>query len=190
MNKLHDLPNDWQHDTMERALRNVSKFDLAIDCGAHRGIVTNYLKTRFTHVVSIEPSELADKISGDNVTVVKKALGDKFTRVGMEHGKHNTGQRHVVLGSQYEMITLDSLELVPDFIKIDVEGFEFFLLNGAEKTIRTHKPIIIFEENGLNRRYGIDDKTCGTLVKAWGMRLLDSYKSFRGERDMEYVFGW
>ena len=41
--------------------------------------------------------------------------------------------------------TLDSFNLQPDFIKIDVEGFEYQVLLGSEKTINDHRPILLIE---------------------------------------------
>lgn len=41
--------------------------------------------------------------------------------------------------------TLDSFELKPDFIKIDVEGYEYEVLLGGEKTITTYRPILLIE---------------------------------------------
>lgn len=41
--------------------------------------------------------------------------------------------------------TLDSFQLQPEFIKIDVEGFEYEVLLGAEQTINTHRPILLIE---------------------------------------------
>lgn len=52
--------------------------------------------------------------------------------------------------SGMEIKTLDSYKIHPDFIKIDVEGFESFVLRGAMQTIRNARPIIwieIFPEN-------------------------------------------
>lgn len=40
---------------------------------------------------------------------------------------------------------LDDFNLVPDFIKIDVQGFELEVLRGAEKTIFQHRPILLIE---------------------------------------------
>ena len=37
------------------------------------------------------------------------------------------------------------LKLKPGFIKIDVEGFEGKVLQGADKTIRSHSPVIMIE---------------------------------------------
>ena len=41
--------------------------------------------------------------------------------------------------------TLDSLELAPSFIKIDVEGFEHEVLRGGLDTLRRHEPTLLFE---------------------------------------------
>jgi FkbM family methyltransferase len=175
---------------MKRALEFVKKFDLAIDCGAHRGIVAKYLAKRFTTVIAIEPSVYASCIDIDNVEVIQKAVGNVNGRVGMDHGRRNTGQRHVIEGRAYEVITLDSLNLAPDFIKLDVEGYEYFAVEGAEKTIRTHKPVIIFEENGLNRRYNVPDNQTAYLLESWGMKRYATWKTIPGEKDREYVYGW
>ena len=44
------------------------------------------------------------------------------------------------------MITIDSLELDNcDFLKIDVEGFEYLVVLGALKTITKYHPTIYFE---------------------------------------------
>jgi FkbM family methyltransferase len=49
-------------------------------------------------------------------------------------------------GEEVEMITIDSLNLETcDFIKIDVEGAEGLVIEGATETIRKFKPIICFE---------------------------------------------
>ena len=44
-----------------------------------------------------------------------------------------------------EIKTLDSFQLQPEFIKIDVEGFEYQVLLGAENTIKSHRPILLIE---------------------------------------------
>lgn len=44
-----------------------------------------------------------------------------------------------------EVRTLDSFELAPSFIKIDVEGSEYQVLLGAQDTIRRHEPALLVE---------------------------------------------
>lgn len=40
---------------------------------------------------------------------------------------------------------LDDFSYKPDVIKIDVEGFEINVLNGAVKTLQTHRPLLLIE---------------------------------------------
>src|SRR5207248_2423763 len=47
-------------------------------------------------------------------------------------------------GIEVPIATVDSLGLHPDFIKIDVEGYEPQVLRGARQTIKG-SPIILFE---------------------------------------------
>jgi hypothetical protein len=40
---------------------------------------------------------------------------------------------------------LDDLGLAPFFIKLDVQGYEYKALQGGEKTITTHEPVLLIE---------------------------------------------
>lgn len=183
---LSDIPDDWQHADIERALAFVRDFGVAVDGGAHRGVVTAKLARYFDRVVAIEPGPLADRITG--AQVVRVALGSEPGRCGMADGRWNTGQRYVVPGDEVEVITLDSLGLAPGFVKLDVEGCELAALIGGERTIRTHRPVVMLEENGLNRRYGFEDGACQRLLEAWGARLVLTLPGEAPDRDL--VFAW
>lgn len=51
-------------------------------------------------------------------------------------------------GEECMMISIDSLQLTKcDFIKIDVEGFEYGVILGALNTILKFKPVIFYEQN-------------------------------------------
>lgn len=179
---LADIPDDHQHKDMANAIKHCRAFGLALDCGAHRGVVTRLLLEHFDRVVSIEPSELAERIDA-RARVIRACVGAEPARVGMAHGKENTGQRHVIDGDQYDVITIDSLNLTPDFLKLDVEGMEFHAIVGAEQTIRAHRPVVILEENGLNRRYGVRDGAAGRLLESWGARLVQVLNK-------DFVYSW
>ena len=55
-----------------------------------------------------------------------------------------------------EVKTLDSFQLKPDFIKIDVEGFEYKVLLGAEETIHNSRPLLLVE--GVSKDDNIHQK--------------------------------
>ena len=50
------------------------------------------------------------------------------------------------------MMTIDSLNLNPDLIQLDVEGFEENALKGAFDTIMRSRPIIIIEQKRLAKK--------------------------------------
>lgn len=187
---LADLPDDWQHNDVGMAISWTPKRELAIDIGAHRGIVTRFLRHHFKRVVSIEPqSHLAEKIgfrANDDVLIA--CVGNEAGTCGLEDGRWNTGQTHVIETGDVPVITLDSLNLTPDFIKIDIEGFEFFALQGGEQTIKASRPVIMLEENQNNRRYGVADNACKALLEGWGYEHVETY--YGEAPDTDQVFVW
>jgi FkbM family methyltransferase len=69
----------------------------------------------------------------------------------------NLGARSLDLGGELTAIPLDSVIENLDFIKIDAEGFEPFILDGCKKILET-KPIVAIEINhvGLSK-YGFTE---------------------------------
>ena len=105
-----------------------------------------------------------------NCTLHKTALGDKKGTVSMGYDKHS-GTNHVTeLQGNIEINTLDSYNFTNvDVVKIDVEGYELAVLNGAKQTITEQKPLLQIEMNKAGQRYGIHKKQVHDLLKDWGM---------------------
>ena len=70
------------------------------------------------------------------------------------------------------MWRLDTLEFDRiDYIKIDCEGYELTILEGAEQTVKKHKPVIVVEQK-LHKDTGITEDTqygAVELLESWGM---------------------
>jgi FkbM family methyltransferase len=64
---------------------------------------------------------------------------------------------------------------VPDLVKIDVEGGEEQVMRGALRTLREHKPLVIFEHGyGAANAYGTEpDDIFGLLAGDAGLRIFD-----------------
>jgi FkbM family methyltransferase len=145
-----------------------------VDVGANDGYYTLFAARRVGSpgkVVAIEPStrervHLRRNIARnrlDNVTVVPIALGacHQVSALRLAHGVH---AGHNTFGSfAHEGVQADNLEQVDvetldatatalgmdriDFIKIDVEGAEASVIDGARRVLSTMRPMILLEIN-------------------------------------------
>ena len=75
-------------------------------------------------------------------------------------------------GIEVQMVTLDEFNFTEvDFLKIDCEGFEVFVLRGAIETLKRNKPVIIVEqkpETGMEKNYGIGTKDAVKFLQSLG----------------------
>lgn len=64
---------------------------------------------------------------------------------------------------------------LPDFIKIDIEGAELLAFQGAIRTLRSAKPLIVFEHGpNASQGYGVDcDDIHSLLCHDVGLRIFD-----------------
>ena len=91
-----------------------------------------------------------------NSTLSLCKLDEVFDKNRQGHNRGGVGIG--VGGEQIEIKTLDEMNLPGlDFLKIDVEGAEGLVIEGAAKTIQKYRPIIFFEHNSQT----IDPKCVG-----------------------------
>jgi FkbM family methyltransferase len=174
---LHDF-ND-----MFFLLHFLRENDLFVDIGANVG---SYTVLGAAHVaasvIAIEPvpatfahlqqniriNQLYEKVKTLNIALGSEAGKIYFT------SKLDT-ENHVAVGNEADTfeVAVQKLDEVlagklPLLLKIDVEGFETEVLNGAATTLQNSSvKAIIIELNGLGKRYGFDEN----LVH---QRLLDN----------------
>lgn len=141
--------------TLEKLIK---KGDVFYDIGANLGLVSIPLARVAGEVHSFEPipenlENLRENVlqnKATNITIHPFALGSKAARAGATmRTPGSTGTFTLTEGNDFEIKTLDTLNDLPapQLIKIDVEGMEPHVLQGAEKVIRKHRPIILFEVN-------------------------------------------
>ena len=61
-----------------------------------------------------------------------------------------------------------------DFIKLDCEGYEALILEGARNTIKKCRPVILMEQKTLSKRYGNSVYHTQNLLMEWGYHVAES----------------
>jgi FkbM family methyltransferase len=179
-------PWDWFHLS-----RLVTPESIVFDVGANFGFYTVLIARQLTsggRVFSFEPcaqtlSRLRTNIKLNDLeavtTVLPVALSNQRGYGYMENVDGNSGA--TALASTGERIALNTLDDVcaehslkrVDIIKIDVEGHEMAVLEGASRTIESSRPIMLVEGNEVAlRRSGASALALAAKLRSWGYRLL------------------
>ncbi len=164
----HLFPEKRKHRSrmIEHYRQFIKKDDLVFDVGANLGERTKVFRALGAKVIAIEPTSYCSNYlkqlfhGDDHVIVVTKALGE---REGI--GEINVNEKLPVLSTmspkwatesrfsknyqweRRETISITTMDIlinqygIPNFCKIDVEGFELQVLSGLSTPI----PIISFE---------------------------------------------
>jgi FkbM family methyltransferase len=145
---------DGQQAQRESGMPHVKQWRNCLDIGSNVGQWTRPLAKRFDSVICFEPNphfrECFNKnITESNVTLFPFALSDHAHTV--TQGMNATHLNEIVgdtspRDGDIECRTLDSFGLTDvDYIKIDVDGFEVPLLNGARETLSKNDPVVNIE---------------------------------------------
>ena len=169
----------YQGEKQEVALSYCTNFDAAIDVGAHVGLWSYNLAHAFGQVHAFEPVQahrecFARNVQMSNVTLHPFALGDHEGSVSIRTEPTSSGDSRVDGPGEIPMHTLDSLRIESaGLLKIDAEGFELFILRGAEETLARCRPVVIVEQKrGHASRYGLGDRDAIPFLQSLGYRLV------------------
>ena len=177
---FHD--NDGNYDLLYRYVKQKSIRKI-IDIGAWWGPWSLWWHDKAQSVEIFEPNkDILPKLINNvgkfqNCTIHRNALGDRHGSVSMQCADHS-GTYHVTgQKGDIEIKTLDSFEFNNvDIIKIDAEGYELPVLEGAKDTILRNRPWIQIEGNKSGERYGrtkldiknfLDDLGMTRVTKKW-----------------------
>lgn len=165
-----------------------------LDCGSFVGWVSRYWSDKVQQVHAWEPNPVSqmcwEKNCGHiaNATLHKKGLSNipgqaflKFNTPG-HYGNCTIDKSE---GTPIEITTIDSYDFTDvDFIKIDVEGNEINLLEGAKQTIMRCKPYIQIEVNSMQEVHGHTEQQVHEWFKDMGMTCLLQ------DQDWDFLYGF
>jgi len=188
------LPPEYQIAVRHRSIELCSRRGTALDIGANVGLWGRDLVDNFAKVVAFEPVAvfrecLEKNVTGDNFFISPLALGDHDTVATMIITEGNSGHSHLdpnTLGTgDVLVVKLDNLNIENiDYIKIDCEGYEYRVLQGAEQTVKRWRPIIVVEQkphDAYSKDYG--QFAAIALLESWGMIKLDQIRD-------DWIMGW
>lgn len=184
---------------LEYALTLVKNWGTALDCGGHYGSWTRPMAAKFKHVHTFEPRDdlfeclVKNTEHLSNVTRYKQAVGERMGSVTVATPERyktmptqgNSGLATILGEGNTPLVTIDSLNLTDvGFIKIDTEGYELHVLEGARETLLRCKPVVIFEENSRLDDHKIKRGECGKYLVSLGAKL---NRIFPGEN---HIYTW
>lgn len=152
---INEHPGGYQTKALTQALYHVDKFELALDIGAHIGLISVPLAFMFKKVICFEACcENAHclrlnqrKFNCKNIDIKNVPLGAKSTYCDINRpAKQNSGNNSVIIEpnvSKYDerfqlyLKKLDSWSYRNvDFIKVDVPEMELDILTGSKQELK------------------------------------------------------
>ena len=160
--------NHYQQEALDLALQHCAGRDLVLDIGANIGLFATRFSTVFRSVLCFEPvTTVHDCLKlnvqhASNITIHKTGLGDHAGTavISVPADSANCGQYSMVDFAQDTEATsetvpvqrLDDFDLRPDLIKMDVQGYEPWVLRGALQTLTVCSPVLMLEVEGKTVR--------------------------------------
>jgi len=149
-------------------------FDIGAHCG-HHTLAYSHLNNE-AEIHSFEPQKKMfnllnvnvsnNKPQTKNVRLYNIGLGNEHKQAEMQMDSFG-GSAYIGEGGEHvKILELDTLNPPGcDYMKIDVEGYEPFVLQGAIETIKKFRPVICFEDNGSSKDNGITELSSHEILK-------------------------
>ncbi len=157
--------------------------DLFMDLGANVGSYSLLAASIGARVIAFEPIPTTFKRFLDNIGLNRfeslisprnQGVGERYGTLrftsGLDAVNHVVTETDTAESIEVEVIPLNSHSMEdPVIIKIDVEGFEMPVINGAAQLLDCPNLLaVLMELNGSGRRYGIEDEALHSRMLALG----------------------
>lgn len=180
-------------NSLSRAFKHVRQFNRAIDIGTWIGDSTTIMASRFHSVLGYEVSpdvyeccvrNLADRnvtnvamhnIGMSNRTGEQNFYNGKCNFSGWISNKSDFGAVTITQSLVVKTQRLDDLDLVDiDFVKIDVDSHEGFLIDGAREFLTRNSPVILIENKERVHQERQDNMpNPAAILESLGYRLVE-----------------
>lgn len=166
---------------LDGILEHCEDFRTCIQAGGNFGIWPLRLAQQFKRVITFEADPAnyealeANCAGVENIELHHAAVGDDRDNVGIDHITPGNFGAHQIdtSGGDIEVVMIDSLGLRDvDFIQLDIEGFEYFAIEGAINTILECSPLICLEMKECGKRYGYPDVALYQLLDKLGYTIV------------------
>jgi FkbM family methyltransferase len=163
--------------------------NLVIQAGGNGGVYPEYLSRFFKKVITFEPDPknffcLSYNTFKSNIFKYQACLGNNFKSLSVQENKDFLGMSSLMVSGIGEtpQVTIDSFNLEPSLIFLDIEGYEGFAIQGAVNTIKKFKPIIILESHWVSEKQGWSKNDINNLLFDLDYKILKEF-----EKDIVYA---
>jgi len=180
--------NERDLESLETVIGITMGRHAAVQAGGCLGVFAKRLAREFRAVYVFEPStqfiDMTHNAPEKNIIRIQAALGHEAGMVNpvcslperkkILHG----GMTHMERGGIVPTMTLDSLELPHcDLLYLDIEGWEYWAILGAHRTIIRCRPVIVVEVNSAIERIGIAPDMLRQLIVSQGYKKHSQLRS-------------
>ncbi|MCU5109609.1 FkbM family methyltransferase [Bacillus cereus] len=160
---IHSNQDYYEKELLEYFKEYMPTNGIVYDIGSNIGNHTLYFYRNLNpkKIYSFEPAKelfaLLDfntKVNQfKNIELFNYAVGKEIGEANLNYNYKNTGASNISPDGHelVKIINLDKLKIEkPDFVKIDVEGFEYNVIQGMQKILQVSSPVLwieIFKEN-------------------------------------------
>lgn len=179
----HNDRNNHDNKIFEIIDQYTPGYNHVIDVGGNVGKWSCHFAKKYKKVSSFEPADYHIECfklncqNYNNIDLYEFGLSNKFAKGKLDvFVKGHLGSTRILDDEQgnIEMKTLDSMNFKHiDVLKIDVEGRELHVLEGAEKTLTKLSPLIVIERCVMNSQaFGYDKQATDAVLKRYGYKRI------------------